>query len=272
MSITLQQKFVSFFESWKSKHIYQIFITEALLFFILYLVFTSAAALMESSAYNLSGGKSPDELKQMLVNGSADQAQEFLSQLKGFFLLFVAIIIALPTFFIFSYSLVQAYNWNFLLNKALTRKNYWRWNGLNLAVLLSLAVYLLVVLLIKFILSLTIPEGNFSYLLNLILSIIFIIVFFYYLFLVHYHFVQHHKIWISIAAPFQYLKQQLSNLSWSFLFSFLTLVLLSLLQMGINWLFNLPEKLSLGINVMFFLFYLAWLRVYVLRVVEEKHS
>ena len=111
------------------------FITDFASLLIIILSFIWFSSYTQQRSLELLQGRSTAELQQMLLSLNPEQLAPFLASLKWFLITSLAglTLLVVASVFLFSYS--QARTWNYLHGKEVTSKNYWRWNLLNLSLL-----------------------------------------------------------------------------------------------------------------------------------------
>ena len=187
---------------------------------------------------------------------------------------------------LFLYSLSQALIWNYLEKKKLTKKTYWRWNALNLALLFPLtgfalvfmAVKLLVALFLNLILAL-IPVfyvthaallDSICVLINNAANFYLIRIFPSLIFFISYSFVKKYRVWASLVAGFTIFGQKWKQLLLMLFLATLTASLLSLVMLPINQqLLYYHPLVSALLNLLAAVLFLAWLRLYVLKTIAH---
>ncbi len=170
------------------------------------------------------------------------------------------------------YSFTRAYAWNFLQQKKLDKHHYWRWNGLVLAFLVITMLYTVPVLLVKFLLANflapLIAEGTWQ-IVNAVANSFLLLVLLSFLFLVKHSFTQKYRVFEAIGQAFHLIKERWSDLWKLFLLAFVTLIVLALLFVFLQkYLFPQQTALLIASTLMFLLF-LAWLRAFMVRVLQH---
>jgi len=225
----------------------------------------------------LMQGKTPEQLQIFFTSSTPEQMLPFLEQLKAFLLFFVVIGVLLLLLGFFGYSLVQARGWNYLLRRKLSKDNYWKWNVLQLVLIIPLGLYWLIAFLIMVIVkgmvqflfnlnswvSINFANGvdNFLIILNSVLIFIFVVLFVLILYAIYYIFTKDYQVWASIGKALHMLKLKFRVLRKLFLGGLVTLMAVELLMAPVrNWLIN---STLLGVmDISIFLLFLVWLQAY----------
>jgi len=229
-------------------------------------LFLSLSGILTYQSNKISDGKSVEEIKALLLSGSEQYNQQFLQNIRGLVLTFAFGGITVLVAILFLFSLSQALVWYKLTQQKLTNKNYWRWNGLNLAVMVLLVVFILLYALIIFTLNTFLPATNTSAWLLRILNILILMAILTIVFSIYYSFSQKYKVWESIGQGFYNLKKHWNKVWKVYLLSLITYVILQLLI----YLIALPivkstftQNLMSGISFFLFLVFVSWMRNYV---------
>lgn len=233
----------------------------------------------QQRSLELLQGRTAIELQQMLLSLNPEQLAPFLASLKWFLItsLIGLVLLIVGSVLLFSYS--HARIWNYLQGKTVTKKNYWRWNLLNLSLAVPFLLFLAILLVVKLatMLLLNIPpklmplfyltHSNLMENIRLIVdgAVLFymVVLFITIILFIYNHFVKSYKVWDSIGAGFSTF-----NKNWK---KVLLLVLLATASALIATVILLPIKKALIfyplystlLNVLLAAFFLAWLRMYV---------
>lgn len=235
-------------------------------------VFIFFGNLLKEKAYMISQGKTTEQLQQMLLSMDPELAQAFLSNIKVFVITFALGLIVVLAGGLLFYSLSRKLIWDCLLEKKFDKKTYWKWNLLNLVLIIPAAVYLFAFGLARLILGYGVSLfksqmvlDEFYNLANLFLLFIFII----FIFLVYYNFVKEYKVWESIGKAFHLIKIKWKRIWPMFLLIMGTAVVLSLVLWPVGRLFAYQAPVLVGINIAVSLLFLAWIRIYVFGTIKE---
>lgn len=217
-------------------------------------------------------GVNPQNMQQFISTLSAGELQQFLEQVK--FLLFTlvggAILILICSFLLFSYS--RSLVWFTLTRK---KQKYWKWNLLIIMLLLLLLIYTTVFLIVKLIINLLLQQLTsipwVFFIFNQLLTILFLVSFILFSFLVFYSFSKRYKVFSAIEKAFSIVKQKWSVLWKSFLFSVLILIVLSLIAALIQKQFFYYAKpiYEQVFQIAIILLFVSWMRSYVFRVIHR---
>ena len=218
---------------------------------------------------------------------SPEQAVVFLTQVKSLLLLAILGTIILVILAFLLYSLSRALIWNKLHHQKLTKKNYWKWNTLNLALIIPLLVIglgfliirILFTLFLDFILKLnlrfyaahtnvfdvitTLLEGTLSFFLVLLILI--------FIFLTYHLFIQKYKVWASIGKAFQLLKKKQRKIWRVVLFTLLTGLILTLITYPLKQYFLYNPVPTMLIQFGLSLLFVNWLRLYLFKTISLRH-
>jgi len=253
----------------KKEHWYTLFVD---LGFVgaMVLLFYFLGDMLKEKAELISQGKTTEQIQQMLLS-SPEQAEVFLASLKGFVLTFAigAGIILIGGLLI--YSLSRKLIWDHLLKKKFNRKFYWKWNSLNLVLIVLAVIYLfasgLVRLVLGYLFSLFKSQAVLEMFYNLS-NMFFLFLFVIFIFLVYYSFSNKYKVWESIGHAFHLIKTK-KELRPVFLLVPLTAMILALVLWPLGNKFVNQQNILIGINIAVSLLFLAWIRVYVFKTARE---
>ena len=225
---------------------------------------------------SIAGTADPEQFQQQLATMTPEQLLSFGEGIKSFLTVFAVGLLVLIVFTWLGYSLAAAWNWNYLTGRKFQlRTAYWRWNALQLIILLLTVGYVAIALLIKLLFSLlfslAIENANLLQFLNQLVSLLLLLLFFIFLFLIYHSFVQKYRVWESLAGGFKLFFSQARAIGIAYLFMMGTALALSLIYWLIYLLLSrqylFPEKTTLWIQLVLSLLFLAWLRLYVLQTV-----
>ena len=280
MNLTLK----TYLDSFKFKKVFrEILLIDLVYFGIITTLFTITLNFFQNKFSVLTGGKTPEQVQQLLATASPEQLLPFLSQLKFYLILFLIVITLLSFFAFFSYSFSQSLIWHKLLAKKPFR--HWRWNLLNLALIIPILLYTLAALILKLISGylfqkiatinpafylqnsgyldaiLTLLNGMVTFLLVLLGLIIIL--------LTHYSFTEKSQVWISIGEGFHLLKLHWKKLWKVLLLAALTAIIITLILILIKKILPTSILLDQALNLFISAFYLAWIRVYLVRTIKN---
>jgi len=231
------------------------------------LLFIGFSNVLNTKAYEISNGKTTDEINALILSGNIADQEQFLTGMKNFtfYFIFGSLISLLAVLLIFSMS--RKYLWSKLTEKEFkAKKQFWRWTGLNIIISIFLLIYLLFYVIIRFILSyfFTSLAANISDKILSIFSSILILFFLSFCFLIYHAFINRYKILESISVAFSLFKKNLKKTSIIVFFSTIVLVVLSFLLIPVNQHFLYQPTVLLIINLAILLLFLAWFRMYFL--------
>lgn len=242
----------------------------------------------QQRSLQLLQGRTTAELQQMLLSLNPEQLAPFLASLKWFLLtsLMGIVLLVIGSVFLFSYS--QARIWNYLQGKKVTRNNYWRWNVLNLSLLVPFILFFATLLVVKLVmlLLLNIPPKlmpvfylTHSSLMENIRLIIdgaalfyMVVLFMAIIFFIYYHFAKSYKVWDSVGAGFSTFKKQWKKVLLLVLFATVSALIATVILLPIKKALIFYPLYSTLLNVLLAAFFLAWLRWYVFNSVLHGHQ
>ncbi len=250
--------------------------------------FTWFSSYTQQRSLELLQGRTTEELQQMLLSLNPEQLAPFLASLKWFLItsLMGIVILAIGSVFLFSYS--QARIWNYLQGKKVTKNNYWRWNLLNLSLLVPFIIFFATMLVVKLVmmLLLNIPpklmpvfyltHSNLMENIRLIIDgaalfymvVLFIVI----IFFIYHHFVKSYKVWDSIGAGFSTFKKQWKKALLIVLFVTVSALIATVILLPIKKALIFYPLYSTLLNVLLAAFFLAWLRWYVFNSILHGHQ
>lgn len=278
----------NFMESFsRGKDFLYFFLADLVTFSLVFVIFSWFPAYIQQKSVEITQGRSMEELQQLLSSSNPEQVLPFLSSLRSFLIWVVAGLVILAALSFFLYSLSRAVIWYHVGRKKVTKKTYWRWNLLNLSLLVPLSLFLLVFFIVKIIASMivnvifafapiffTIHAGfieNFRLIFNGAVSFYLTLSFIVVIFMIYYKFSHSYKIWDSIGKGFSTFRKNLKSLLVVVLFA--TVVALALSLAGIVIKRSIYSSTALMIfNLALGAVFLAWLRLYVLRTINHGHQ
>ena len=267
-------KFDSF--HWKT------FLYDFSFFAVVLLVLYFINTILQSKLSKIMGGKTTEQLQQSLLN-SPEVMLPVMQQLLGYLIITILILLVFCVSAFLVYGLIRARIWNTLHHKTFTKKKYWKWNVLNLALIIPSLIYLLFYLFVKTVFSGIVNfffginsslYYKFPYLMesitlsiNGIMTFMLLLLWIIIVFLTYYSFTQKYKVWESIGDSFHLLKKYWSRLWRILLLTTLTALLLTLVLWPIrSLLVNQPFMLT-TLNLIFSVLYLAWFRIYLVKTI-----
>ena len=254
--------------SFKNKKILPVFLIDII--FIGVVLFLSYSYSKVVEAKYLAIGKTQEELQQILLAAS-EELVKLAPILQSFLLILLlgGLLLIVVLFILYSFS--RAKIWNKLLNKELTKKNFWKWNSLNLLLILILLVYIIPVAVVKFI------TGNIFNLINNptivlyldnIINSLLTLFFLGFVYLIYYNFTRKYLVWSSIGDSFNMLKSK-----WS---SFYKLLLVFIVVNSIlSLIFYYPIKIYseslviIIINFILIILVFSWFKTYFVSTLKK---
>jgi len=242
---------------------------------------------MQRKSLSFTGGMGPAEVQQLML-ASPEKAAVFLSDIKSFLVVIIIGIVVLVTLAVLSYSLSQAWIWNYLHNKKLTKQNYWKWNTLNLALIFPLLIFGLGFFIVKLLFSwfitflLTInlkfyyAHPNFveivQTIFNGVVSFFMLLLIMVFLFLAYHCFVQRYKVWSSIGAAFELYKLKWKQIWKVMLWALLTGIILNLIMYPLRTSLQFHPLILLLLQLVVGLLFISWFRLCLLNKIADEHQ
>ena len=275
--------FKDYWNSFKfnNKHWYSLAI-DVILGIVFTIVFVITGRILNNSANKISLGMNADGLKEYLLTAPMDQVQAYSTNIQSFVIIIIFSVIFLLVITLFLYSLSRALIWNKMNSKKLTKKTYWRWNALNLALLIPLLIYWIISVIFLTLFSglitlITMPLSNFAMLhptfmqgtISLILTIItsfLILLFLIFTLLTYNNFAKTHLVGKSMLQSYQRIIKNKKTTLRIILFAIITSLVLGLITLGVNKL-PLISAVQMIIGVLLSLLYLAWFRIYLVKTI-----
>jgi len=260
------------------------FLTDFASLAVIIFAFIWFSSYAQQRSLELLQGRTTAELQQMMLSLSPEQLLPFMTSLKWFLItsLVGLLILMVGSFFLFSYA--QARTWNYLQGKKV-EKNYWRWNLLNLSLLMPLLLFLSVLLVVKIFLMLLLnlppklmplfyfTHSNLMENIRLVVegaALFYVVVLFMaIIFLIHHHFVKSYKVWNSIGAGFSAFRKQWKKVLLLGFFATVTALLATVIFLPIKKALIFYPFYSTLLNVVLAAFFLAWLRLYLFHVAQH---
>lgn len=247
------------------------FLVDLVAILIILGLFTMLALTLNAKAYKLSNGQDIESFKAELLEGDLERNQEFYVNVQSFVITFFlgGLLTLILTFLIFSYS--RSVLWNYLTKNKFNFKIRWRWNLLNLLLLLIFVGYLIIHLLIILLTSLiTLMIHPVVY--TLLLGIINFVLFTFWIliiFLIYHSFAKKEKVGQAIMEGFHLLKEQWKPLRKVYLFALLTVFILNLLLYLLTITILPYSILTTLLNLLIFIIFVSWMRVYTLNTIKK---
>jgi len=241
-------------------------------------VFTWFSTYVQERSLEVMQGRTVTEIQQMVATLNPEQLAPFVTMLKSFLIISVTGLLLLIIGSVMLFSFSQASIWNFLLGKKVTSKNYWRWNALNLSLLMPLFLFLMILLLVRVSLSLLLDLpaklAPYFYLthttimenIRLIVDgagiFLVIVLFIVIAFLIYFQFVKSYRIWDSLGAGFSRFKKQWKKILFLAFLATVSALIITVILLPIKQALIFYPFLSTLLNVVLASFFLAWLRYY----------
>lgn len=285
----MRKQFQEFLNSFQlGKDFGYTFLADAVTFSLIFAAFMLFASYVQKKSVEIMQGRSIEEIQQLAAAG-AEQLLPFLTGVRSFLLWSLAVLffLIIASFLLYSYS--QAVIWNHLEKKKVSRKTYWRWNALNLSLLLPLAgfgiifaaVKIFLLLIIDFIYGLfpafyithTQLMDTVRIVVTSITGFYLILIFILLILLIYHNFVKNYAVWGALSSGFILLKQKSKKALILLLFAAgtaeIVTLLASLLQQPLRY--AAPPAAAV-INIVIAALFLAWLRLYVFKTLLRESS
>ncbi|GEM_PF-3130155 len=261
------------------------FLVEYIFFGGLWLLFTWFSDFVNTQSKGLMQGKSLEQIQQSFTPENAQQSLAFLSQVSSFLWVFVGGLVLLIVGGFLLFGLEQAVIWYHFERKKVSWRGYWKWNVFHIVLIIPLALYGLFYVLVTLIF-----EGIFKWLvelsptlyfkapsvfqgmlkfLNGVVSFSLGIWLLLLLFLMWYVFAAKYKVWESIGEAFALVSQKKKRFGKLFVFALITAVLFTLVAVPFRMLFSSVAVLSMGFDLFVLFFFVAWLRLVVVAMLNE---
>ncbi len=229
--------------------------------------------LIKRKSEVISQGQSIEQIQQMLLSMQPEQAQAFSANLQGFVATFVIGAIVILVGGLFLYSLSRKLIWDYLLKKKV-KKTYWRWNLLNLVLIIPVVIYLFAFGIIRLLLGYLVSLFNSQIVLNIfygLANLFLLFILFIFVFLVYYSFAKEYKVWESIGKAFNLIKIKWKSIWPMFLLITGTAIVLSLILWPIGKLLVYQPSLLIGINLVISLLFCVWMRIYTFKTIKNQN-
>jgi len=279
------QNFMDSFNS--GKDFLYFFLADLVTFSLIFVIFSWFTAYLQQKSFEVMQGKSMEELQQILASSNPEQVLPFLNSLRSFLIWAVAGIIILAVLSFLLYSLSRAVIWYHVGNKKVTKKTYWRWNLLNLSLIIPLSFFLLIFFVVKILASTIVSmiftlfpvffaihskfAENFRLAFNGAVSFYLVLSFLVIIFMIYNRFSHNYKVWESLGSGFGVYKKNWKKLSVMVLFAAVVALAVSLAGIVVKGSVYSPTILMF-FNLALGSAFLAWLRLYVLKAVSHGHN
>ncbi len=266
------------------KDFWRSFFLDLIYFSIVITLFLRLGNYFQQKIYVLTGGRTTEEIQQLLST-SPDQLVPLLTQLKSLLIFFIGTILLSVLFTFLFYSFTQGRLWSYLLHKPFSLNHFWHWNLLHLVLIAPVLSYSVIAFMIKITWSFMVkslitasPTLYFqqSLLLNWLqqalnngMSFMLMVFFLLILFLTYYHFIQKDKAWAAIGEALHSLRVYWSSLWRLQLLATVTGLILTAMIIPIRKFLIASPSWSLALDIIIFLLFLAWLRVYLVGTIEQ---
>lgn len=250
------------------KKILETFLIDAAGWAIIVYFLTLFNTLMQGKVHALTGGRSVEELKTALLAQTIENSDAFLRNVQAFTYFFIIGSVLLVVLVLLAYSLAQQFIWSRLTAKPF--RPSWKWLGLTLGQLLLLLPYSLIYALLRIIINL-LPLQNPTVFTALSKgsSFLFLLGFLLYSYVASFSLAQNQQVWEALGKGFQGIKSRWSSVGKLFLLATVVALVLNVLLWLIQRLLLPTPTIFTLLGAAALLLYLAWLRAYLLQVVQE---
>ncbi len=260
--------FKDYFNSFKVKSdfLYTL-IVDAVLVAAVVIIFSLIVAPLNEQAQEISGGRTPTALQSYLLSLPQQELQEYAGELRAFTIKLISALILLPIFVFLLYSFEQAVVWSLINKKEFNFRQHWKWNLVNVVLLLIFTAFLIGYLIIGRLILVFVDNvitGNFV---NGLIMLLFFTAFLLIAFLSYNSFVETRMVWSSVGSAFRKIKVNFKNVAAVYLFAFLTIVVLQLVQIPLRNYYFVYPNVSLYVNVALFVLWAAWFRMYAVKII-----
>lgn len=254
----------TYFQSYREwKKIVTSFLLDSGTALVLFLIFSIFGRLIKSKVDVIMQGKTVEEVQQLFLSGSLENAELLTGQVLSFAYLFIGGLIILSIISVLIYSFSRAYLWNYLSRQKFDFRRHWKWNGLTVIMLFFFILYSLIYLLVQFILKIVLATVNTTVAsaITQLISFFLLLLLCFYGFNASYYFVKTNQVWKSLGEAFHSFK---SSFFIFILFSLVTAVLVGLgsfyLRQATLRYYWAETVISIGLLLLF----ISWFRIYTL--------
>lgn len=265
LSKKMKNIFDKYKKSFAKKEIGYVFLVDILFWVVVFLVVMGSLGYVNIKAAQLGGGASLESLNSKILSMSQEEMQSFSSQLKGLALQLAGIVVFLIAFCLLLFSYSRFYIWKLLVKG---KEKYWKWNVLNLILLIFLVAYSFLAAAVRggllYVLDLPYKVGIIA---SPLIIIFFSLIFVDFLFLNYYHFSKGYKVWRTLEKAFSDIRRRFKLLSICYGYQWLTFLVISLVLVGAVRF--LPEDIFSYVNLVVLLLFLAWSRVFFVDLIKD---
>lgn len=252
----------------KKEHAYTL-VVDACFWMLMIVSAILFSSLLQKKAGPLIKGQSPEQFQEMLLTMAPEQAQAFLSNLQGLVVMFAVGTIILLVGGLFLFSLSRKLIWDKLVHNKFDKKKYWRWNLLNLVLVIPIIIFALIFGLFRIIFGYLFSLFKsqmvldaFYNLFNLAALLILLV----FVFLTYYSFSHKYRVWDSIGSAFELLKKK--KIWVTFFWALATVIILAVLSWPLAYLFR-QSTIMITVNAVISVLFVVWLRVYLVQTVKR---
>jgi hypothetical protein len=250
------------------------FFTDAITIGLLLVLLISFSNVLETKATDLLQGQdTAEELQAYFLTAPAEELEAYVGTIQGFVAIFIIGMIVFLALFLILFSLSRSLLWHNLLDKKFTFKKFWRWNLLNLFILVIGFIYAMVFLILKSIFMIIVTMFNVvqltltvDYVLNFFALIIFLII----LFFTYSNFTKEYKVFKSISFALKELKHKWTQIWPVLIGAFIVASVITIVLYLIGVPLQYYATLLLIINFIITFLFITWFRLYLLKVTESK--
>ncbi|MBT4935682.1 hypothetical protein HN734_00930 [Candidatus Woesearchaeota archaeon] len=201
-------------------------------------------------------------LKEQLLS-SPELAQALTTDLQGFLAILIIGILILTVGSLLLFSLTRSLIWNNILNKKFNKKKFWRWNTFLIILPFHVLPYFMVYFFIKSIVNAFLSSTTFLAVINAFLSLALIILFPILIFILMYSFTHEYRVWQSFTFAYELIQKKWSKIKCLYVYALGTAIILNIIIFGLGKIVLIPY-----ITGVLFLLYIAWLRIYVAKMLN----
>lgn len=229
--------------------------------------------IVKQKADAISNGQTPEQIQQMLLNMQSGQSEALLANIQSFVFIFIVCLVVIVVGGLFLFSLSRKLIWSRLTGRRFGKKKYWKWNLLNLSLVIPAIVYLFLLGLVRLIFGNILSLLKNQTILDVFYSIFNLFLFFtliIFIFLIYYSFTEKYKIWDSIGDASQIVKSKWKRIWPMFLLIVFTAFILSSVLLLVMKIFKFQANILTGMNLVVSLLFLAWMRIYVYKTIKNE--
>ena len=282
----LKNSWKRYLNSFKVKEIWQVLVVDLTFFAFFFIVFRNIKSILTSSVPKEMVGKTPEQLQGM-VGTNPEKLVEIILPIQKYLLTYFLTFLIFFLFAFLLYSLSRSLVWEVIINKRkLVFLKHFKWNLLNLVLIVPLICFIIFSMIIKFVFggtlkylltSSTYLQLNYQNLIKYTHSTLTGIVSFYlifmalcYFFFVYDKFVDKKKVFKSIIDGLNFIHNKFKEINKFILCTLLTLIPFFLITILFERIFFTYPNILLYFNGILSFIYLAWFRMYFVKEILHK--